>query len=357
MNELWFGELLTLLGIGLVVLLVWAALSPLETLGWWAGWFGDEVYGYSLPQEEVTPPIRPEPEYFVVFLSGISRVGGETYSRRERNFLRRLSQVMPRAVVIDDIFPYSVNNLPLTGQPFFAWLWRWALRRKLSKRRLEQLAGYLINIRNIWQVAISADRRYGPIYNQSVAQVMATALARHGYHPARRTPVILIGYSGAGQIAVGATPYLKELIQAPVFVVSLGGIFSSDPGLLAADHFFHLYGTRDRIHKIGAIVFPGRWPFIPWSAWNRARREGKVTLLCIGDMTHAGALGYLSSSARLPDGTPYLEKTAQTIAHLPYRRYLPQAQDRARADQQPGQGSAESQGNGRDELKFSPAPD
>jgi hypothetical protein len=119
-------------------------------------------------------------------------------------------------------------------------------------------------------------------------------------------------------------PYLKQLVNAPIFVVSLGGIFSSDPGLLAAEHTFHLYGTGDRIHKIGAIVFPGRWPILSWSAWNLAKREGKVSLHCIGEMTHAGARGYLSSSARLSDGTSHLEKTCTTIANLPYQRWLPE---------------------------------
>ncbi|MEZ4635055.1 MAG: hypothetical protein R2856_08795 [Caldilineaceae bacterium] len=90
-----------------------------------------------------------------------------------------------------------MNNLPLTGQPFFAHIWRWALRRKLSRHWLERLAGYLINVRNLWQVAMSIDKRYGPIYNQALAQVLIYTLGRHGYDPAQRRPIILIGYSGA----------------------------------------------------------------------------------------------------------------------------------------------------------------
>ena len=69
---------------------------------------------------------------FVIFLSGVGRVSGETISYREQDFLQRLSTALPHAVIVDDIFPYSFNNLPLSAQPYLGWLWRWALRTKRS---------------------------------------------------------------------------------------------------------------------------------------------------------------------------------------------------------------------------------
>ncbi|RME53106.1 MAG: hypothetical protein D6790_18010 [Caldilineae bacterium] len=310
------NEVLSLLGIAVAALLMWAALAPFEALGWWAGWFGDEIYIEEPAPEGPVRARRPNPQAYIVFLSGISRVSGETFSRREQNFLRRLAETLPEAVVIDDIFPYAVNNLPLTGQRFFAGLWRWALRRKFSDNWLERLAGYLINVRNIWQVAISIDKRYGPIYNQAMAHVILHGLARFGHDPAQKTPIFIIGYSGAGQIAVGAVPYLKELVAGPVYVISLGGIFGSDPGLLAADHIYHIYGTRDRPQRLCAWLFPGRWPLLWYSDWNRAQRLGRVTFLCTGPMSHTGPTGYLTTSRTLPDGTPYLERTVQMVAEI-----------------------------------------
>jgi hypothetical protein len=314
-------DLLSLLGIALLGLLIWAALAPFEALGWWAGWFGDKIYQEDASVLLSSTPNNPDADSYIVFLSGVARVSGETFSRREQNFLNQLSQAMPRTVVIDNIFPYSVNNLPLTGQPFFAGMWRWALRRKLSRHRLEGLAGYLINLRNVWQVAISIDKRYGPIYNQAMAQVIINALIQHGYDPDLRRPVIVIGYSGAGQIAVGTATYLKEELNAPIFVVSMGGIFGSDPGLLAADHVYHLYGSQDRPQRLGKILFPGRWPIFFYSAWNRAIRMGRVSEICIGRISHAGGTGYLTTSRKLPDGLSHLEKTIETIASLPYERH------------------------------------
>lgn len=315
------AEVLSLLGVALLGLLIWAALSPFEALGWWAGWFGDKIYQEDAPARTPIRSSNPNVEFYIVFLSGISRVSGETFSRREQNFLKHLTGAMPGALVIDNIFPYSVNNLPLTGQPVFAGVWRWVLHRKLSRHWLERLAGYLINVRNMWQVAISIDKRYGPIYNQAMAQVIINTLVRHGYDLDARRPVILIGYSGAGQIAVGTATYLKEELGAPIFVVSMGGIFGSDIGLLAADHVYHLYGAADRPQQLGKILFPGRWPFFFYSAWNRALRMGRVSEICMGPISHAGHTGYLTTSRKLPDGLSHLQKTVQTIASLPYHQH------------------------------------
>ncbi len=309
-------NLLVLLGIAVIGLVVWAALAPFETLGWWAGWFGEPLGEPQETDPPTRPDVRPDVALFGIYLSGISRASDETLSRREQRFLALLREAMPRAEIIDDIFPYSVNNLPLTGQRFFAAIWRWALRRKLSPNRLERLAGYLINIRNIWQIAISVDRRYGPIYNQAVAQVMYRALLSRGFDPQNPVPVVLIGYSGAAQIAVGAAAYLKPLVESSLVIVSLGGIFGSDPGLLAMDRMVHLYGTRDRLHWLGWLLFPGRWPFLWYSAWNKALRAGKIAFLCLGPMAHAGPGGYLAYHRTLPDGTPFVVKTVQTIADL-----------------------------------------
>lgn len=307
------ADFLSLLGIGIVALLAWAALAPFEALGWWAGWFGSNIHTDDLPVD--IPPAKSVENVhsYLVFLSGIAQVGGESLSRRERAFLNRLDDSLAHTIVIDDIFPYSVNNLPLTGQPFFSRLWRWALRRKLSDNWLERLGGYLINLRNIWQVAISIDHRYGPIYNQAMARVIAHGLGRHGYDPEQPLPVFIVGYSGAGQIAVGAAPYLRELIGGAVYVILLGGICGSDPGLLAVDRVYHLYGENDTSQRLTPLVFPGRWPLMWYSDWNRARKQGRIVFRRLGPMTHAGHTGYMTTSQHLDDGRTFQTATIEAI--------------------------------------------
>jgi hypothetical protein len=108
------GDLLTYTGLAVLGILVWAAFSPVETLGWWAGWFGDKVYHDEVPSDGLVRVVRPNANSYILFLSGVGRVSSETISRREQEFLRRLAVALPQTVVIDDIFPYSVNNLPLT---------------------------------------------------------------------------------------------------------------------------------------------------------------------------------------------------------------------------------------------------
>ncbi len=312
MFESLFSQALFLLGLLLLGLLVWAAFSPFETLGWWAGWFGDKIYHDDLPSDGLVRSIRPNASCYILFLSGIGRVSGQTLSYREAEFLRRLSIALPNAVIIDDIFPYSVNNLPLTGQPFFARIWRWALRRKLDG---PAMAGNIINIRNAFQVWVSADNRYGPIYNQGMAQIMLHGLLRYDYPVDSDIPVFIIGYSAGGQMAVGATTYLTEWINAPVYVLSLGGVFASDPGLFAAEHVYHFYGTKDKALPV-AILVPRRWPVFATSEWNRARRQGRITDIEVGPMGHTGRGGYLDARATLEDGTPFVDKVVDDIAQV-----------------------------------------
>jgi hypothetical protein len=162
---------------------------------------------------------------------------------------------------------------------------------------------------------ISADKRYGPMYNQAVAEIIVNGLRRYGYVPEERRPIILMGYSGAGQLAVGPVLFLKEWLQSPVYIIVLGGVFASDPSLAAADHIYYLYGRKDSVHQWGLLA-PGRWPMTVASDWNRARRQGKVTMIDMGPMGHNGRGGYLDHKSTLPDGTLNVEETVKVITGI-----------------------------------------
>ena len=307
-----WGDVGTVLLLLLIVLLGWAALTPFEMLGWWAGWFGNRIYNDNLPAESGVRTVRPSASSYLLFLSGIGRVSGQTLSYREQEFLRRLAETLPHTVIIDDIFPYSVNNMALTGQPFFARFWQWALRRKVNG---PSLAGYIINMRNILQVAMSTDKRYGPLYNQAMAEVMLDSLLRYQYDPESNAPIFLIGYSGAGQIAVGATAFLSEWIKSPIYIISLGGIFSSDPGLLAAAHTYHLWGTKDNA-QVWRLAMPGRWKIMTASAWNRVLRTGRATIISMEGVGHTGNGGYLDFKLPETGGAPPVNRTVAVIANI-----------------------------------------
>jgi hypothetical protein len=164
-------------------------------------------------------------------------------------------------------------------------------------------------------VAIALDHRYAPLYNQAVAEVFLDRLLRYQYDPSSQVPVYVIAYSGAAQMGIGAAAYLREWLTAPVYVVSLGGIFGSDPGLLIADHLFHLWGSIDGA-QLWRFIFPGRWAIFASSAWNRACRNGRVTIIPMQGMGHTGRGGYLDASAPGPGQTPNVQITVETIAGI-----------------------------------------
>jgi hypothetical protein len=316
-------DLGTLALAALFALLVTGALAPLETLGWWAGWFGDPLgpadtdpKAHALDDREddaAESATDGDADPWVVFLSGIHAVGSVAYGPAEVRLLEGLRTALPHGRVVQ-VFPYSVTNRALTGQRAFARLWRWALAAKLSQRRLGEAAGFIINARNLWQVLVSADRRYGPLYNRGSAALVVRALRRRGY--AGRGRVVLVGFSGGGQIALGAAPFVKEATGAEVVVATFGGVMASDPGALEADRVWYLIGRRDHVHQLGAWLFPGRWRLLAWSPWNVARRRGTLATVVIGPSDHTGKDGYLDPTARTADGRSYLQVTTDVLAAL-----------------------------------------
>ena len=293
----------------LVLFSLMGVLAPLGSYGWWAGWYGDKLEPPKLPAPTQTRSAR----HYLVYLTGIGGVSPDAYSPMETDFLARLKAVLPEAEVVDDIFPYAAANRALTGQRFFGWLWR--LLEALKGRRLLGAFAFIINVRNLWQVLVSSDDRFGPLYNFSSAELVLRKLRAHGYEAGSGTPVTFISYSGGGQVSLGAAPFIKEAIRAPVYIISLGGVMSGEGGVLELDSLTHLYGTRDKPQRLGYIAFPKRWPLLRLTAWNRARRAGLIQRVLLGPMGHTGRGSYLDGAAR-PDGESYLELTVREIVAL-----------------------------------------
>ncbi|GCE13894.1 hypothetical protein [Tengunoibacter tsumagoiensis] len=304
--------LVQLLILGLILLLVAALWSPFEALGWWAGWFGSRPH--QLVERPLDDPDKVTMQY-VVYLSGIGAIGGDFLEREEQAFLDRLQEQLPQIKVVRDVFPYAMNNNGLTGQRFFTMMWRWIKQLKLQNHAV---LTNLINIRNMFQVAVSADRRYGPIYNYGTAGVIVDGLLRSGYRMSSGIPVTLLGFSGGVQVALGSATYLKPLLQAPLSIISFGGVMADDPGLEMIEHLYHFRGSRDPVNRLGAIAYAGRWPLLSYSPWNKARRQGKITEISAGPVTHNDPGGYfLPESEQEPyEETPQGKIFAQVVALL-----------------------------------------
>ena len=296
--------LIVLLEVTLLVVLALALLAPLESLEWWARRYPTP----SLPAPE------PEPvagiRRFAVYLSGIAVIDGRSISRREHAVLEEVRRQLPDVVITEDVFPYAMENRGLP-QRATAWLWR---RLDRVRRRFPwSPVPFLINLRNVMQVLVSADPRYGGTYNFGVACVVWRSLLNAGYDPGNPAPVTLIGYSGGAQIACGVARFLATH-DVQVDVISIGGVYGDDPGLDHIGSLTHLRGSRDRTQCLGTIAFPGRWFTAPLSSYGRAVRDGRIHTVDMGPVNHSG---YFSRHITLPDGhTPKQETVEQLVEAL-----------------------------------------
>jgi hypothetical protein len=316
-----WSTLWLLLGIAVCAVLVLALLAPLEALAWYAGWRPRRAYerrdGGAAAAAPAAPAAEtPEPEHYAVFLSGIGDPSAQWHYPEETEFLRRLRARLPATAVISDLFAYSITAGDI----------RTTARRRLTGKAwdgIEQAVrgnqaariGALINLRNLMQVAVSVDHRYGPFFNLGQAENVRDALLAHGYTPGSGRGVFLIGYSGGAQVSLGLAAFLEKMLGAPVTVISVGGVMSSEAGCLQVQHLYHLWGTKDPIQKLGDLAFFGRWPLASSSAWNRALRQGRISRVAMGAVAHNGSAGYFGP-APLPDGQPTLERTLETVAAL-----------------------------------------
>lgn len=84
-----------------------------------------------------------------------------------------------------------------------------------------------------------------------------------GYQPGSGALITLIGYSGGGQISLGAVPYLKKVLAAPIEVISLAGVISGNNEVAQVEHFYHLVGQKDWVARLTPIrhFF---WSFCLW---------------------------------------------------------------------------------------------
>lgn len=298
--------------IGLCVFLIAGALSPIESLAWWAGWSDEDSPLRKEDRENHAP--HDASNLFAVYLAGIDTISGDELTWHVKKLIDGVNSATNEATIVTDVFPYAPSGRPLLAGPrVFLRLWRRlaSLKRKARARALTSL----INFRNFYQVLISADHRYGPIFNAGAATVILEALTDSGYNLASCPPIVIIGYSGGAQVAIGAAEYLKLATGAPISVISLGGTMASSPGIAALDRLYHLYGSRDRVHKFAALMFSERWAIFPHSQWNLAVAEGRVVRRLIGGMGHDGSGGYLGDN-KDSDGEPFLEKTTEAIAAI-----------------------------------------
>jgi hypothetical protein len=203
----------------------------------------------------------------------------------------------------------------------FWWLWKCGISRYFYSRRSKTKWKYSISSR-YWFVrsfAISADERYGPIYNQGIARAIVKRM--NAAHPIaksqQKVKLVLIGTSGGVQVALGAASHLDEWLNADLIVVSVGGAFDGNTGSNAVNNTYHLQGRRDWVEDISRFVFASRWRSTVGSPFNQARNSGRYTVIVSGPHTHNGAEGYFGQAFVGESKTTFVKLTLQQVNQLP----------------------------------------
>ncbi|MBD0335149.1 MAG: hypothetical protein ICV62_06655 [Cyanobacteria bacterium Co-bin13] len=331
-----FGLLLFAAGL----LLIWGTLAPVGTLTWWLEGGANEVEEKvrqltgrtedDLDSDEDTGPTpesgpatdmdgalaaSPEVSCYIVFLTGVGDTTAEELSSGEEKFLDQLDQEQESCVALSDVFPYSAANSDVGGQRIFEYLQGVAEEAE----GWFELSNYLLRIRNLWRMALSADNRYGLAYNRGIALEILEQMNQQQALPSDpNEPIrlILIGTSGGVQVALAASPYLDRWLPMDITIVSMGGVFDGDEGFKTVEHFYHFRGEDDWVENIGAIIFPYRWRWTFLSPFNRARRQGRYSLVDSGPHEHDGDRGYFGEES-VNGEQAYYELSVELVNQLP----------------------------------------
>lgn len=287
-------------GLLLLLLLIPIFTAPLETVRW-----AQRQPSHPLQNTTRKESIGPPPRLQIVYFTGVAGYSGDFLARREEAVLHKLHEKIPGSVIHRDIFPYSVSNNPLNGERLFRRLWEW-----LHKWRLKipnNVFDVLIVVRNIGQLLVSADPRYGPNYNQGLRDVLVQRLDP-------TVPTLFLAYSGGAQMAVGAASQLSEFFLHKPCLVALGGVFTDDPAIREFQRVVQLRGKRDHwVPDVGKLLFPGLWRWQFWSTWNRYRKSGRFKIVRRTAHCHVGSSDYFGF-AEWKDGVSYQDETVALIA-------------------------------------------
>jgi hypothetical protein len=303
----------------LALLLAWLVglLVPLTGIysvagqyAFWNGWLGGlpdpaTLFAQSDPPEGAAPATAtgsqpPPADRFVVYLDGIHQ-SVEEHPPRVAALLGELAAGLPAGtVLIEGVQTYTISPAELAADAGSRWFWRrlFALQEHHPNRLVNTICAALVQANNVIKVGISADRRYGPILNYELALKVARRLVEAGLRQGSGQRIVLLGYSGGGEMAMGMADVLQVLCRCPVQILTCCGVFSGNQRLDQVAGIAMVVGSRDPVAALGPLLFPGRSPLLPLSNWNKARFAGRVRREVVAGMGHNGRGGPFSPRHR-----------------------------------------------------------
>jgi hypothetical protein len=306
---------LKLVGVLLLVLIPTAGIYSVVTqYAFWEGWLD----GLPAPAELFALPAGdPAPRLYLVYLDGIHQSELD-HPPRVSAFLELLEQQLPpQARLLRGLETYTVMPAALREDRGSSWFWRrlFALQEHHPNALVQLLCAVLVQANNVIKVGISSDRRYGPILNYELALKISLRLAREGFHPDQGCELVLLGYSGGAEMAMGVADYLRRLSRAPVRIITVCGVFSANQVLDAVSSIITVVGTADPVAAFGRIAYPGRLPWMVLSNWNQALSRGQVQRRVIPSMSHNGSHGPFAPGWREAVVAQVVEALAASPGH------------------------------------------
>ena len=292
-------ELLTWFGcvVGVVVPLV-GVYSVMVDFVFWEGW----IHGLPDPNRLFATGAEAagQHHHYVVYLDGIHQ-SEESHPQRVSDFLGCLEEsITDDTILVKGIEAYTITNTGLRSTTFAGWFWQrlFALQEHHPNGLIRFICAFCVQANNVIKVGISSDRRYGPVMNYELALKIARRLSVSGFRPSSASRIVLLGYSGGGEMAIGTAALLQRICQVPVQVITVCGVFSGNGDLDSVEHVAMVIGSKDPIAAFGRIAYPGRLPMFPLTNWNKWCRRGALSRYEIQSMNHNGNAGPFSSSFR-----------------------------------------------------------
>ena len=281
--------------------------SVVSQYAFWNGW----LTGLPLPGDVFAAvngnnplsgdkPASQSGRCYLVYLDGIHQ-SERDHPPRVSLFLNALdARLPPNTVLLKGLHAYTVTPARLADDNGSSWFWRrlFAIHEHHPNRWMAFLSAFLVQANNVIKVGISSDRRYGPILNYELALKVCLSLSELGFTPGPEHNVVLLGYSGGAEMALGMAEYLRRLCRCPVGVITFCGVFGGNQLLHSVQRISTVIGSRDPVAAFGQVAYPGRSPLLPLSNWNRARSRGQVHRELIAGMKHNGLHGPFSDRFR-----------------------------------------------------------
>ena len=85
----------------------------------------------------------------------------------------------------------------------------------------------------------------------------------------------------------------------------------------SVEHLYQIIGGKDFFPAAGIVLYPRRWPIVPYSHWNKIKRDGRVTTINPGDTVyHVGGEDYYSVTGKLPNGQSFMDKIVEIVTDI-----------------------------------------